>query len=101
MVLFVAPMFILEIISLSSALILPIPAQYDISAKIESLLITDEYFEANVHFKFPEDMELNSKTFSYGFAVYDENKNIYIVSTRIHPGSNEKFDKIYNQWLFW
>ena len=33
--------------------------QNDISAKIESLLITDEYFEANVHFKFPEDMELN------------------------------------------
>ena len=73
--------------------------QNDISAKIESLLITDEYFEANVHFKFPEDMELNSKTFSYGFAVYDENKNIYIVSTRIHPGSNEKFDK-YTPYMY-
>ncbi len=73
--------------------------QNDINAKIESLLITDEYFEAKVHFKFPEAMELNSKTFAFGFAVYDENKNIYAIIPRVHVGSKERFDR-YTPYMY-
>ena len=58
--------------------------QDNIGAKIDSLLITDEYVEATVNFKFPENMEVNTETFSYGFAVYDNEKNIYGVHKRFN-----------------
>lgn len=66
--------------------------QDGISAKVDTLMITDDYFETKINFKFPNDMELNSETFSYGIAVYDEEKNIYGVFTRMNMGSVEKKD---------
>lgn len=48
-----------------------------ISIKVDSLLITDDCFDANITFKFDEDIIVNSENFAYGYVVYDENKNIY------------------------
>ena len=51
--------------------------QDGVSVKVDSILLTDDCFDANLEFKFAEEREVNSQTFRYGFAVYDENKNIY------------------------
>jgi len=58
--------------------------QDNIGVKVSSLLITDEYLEATVNFKFPENMEINTETFSYGFAIYDNERNIYGVHKRVN-----------------
>ena len=63
-----------------------------ISAKINSIAITDDKFNAIVDFKFDENITVDSQRFSFGYAVYDENKNIYEVYTRRHIGSNERYD---------
>lgn len=68
--------------------------QDGISVKIDSLLITDDCFDANVSFKFDENVQVDSQQFSYGFAVYDENKNVYEIFTRMHIGENIKKDLI-------
>lgn len=51
--------------------------QDDVSVKVDSILLTDDCFDANLSFQFAQDMQVNAQTFRYGFAVYDENKNIY------------------------
>ena len=66
--------------------------QDGISVKVDSIMITDDYFKANINFKFAEGIEVNSNTFAFGIAVYDEQKNVYGVSTRMHIGTNEKYD---------
>ena len=66
--------------------------QDGISVKVDSIMITDDYFKANINFKFAEGIEVNSNTFDFGVAVYDEQKNVYGVSTRMHIGTNEKYD---------
>ncbi len=48
-----------------------------ISIKVDSMLITDDCFDANITFKFDENIIVNSENFTYGYVVYDENKNIY------------------------
>ena len=68
--------------------------QDGISVKPNSILMTDDCFDANITFKFPEDTVINSETFGFGYAIYDENNNIYTVFNRAHIGSNEKRDKI-------
>lgn len=68
--------------------------QDGISVKPNSILMTDDCFDANITFKFPEDTVINSETFGFGYAIYDENNNIYTVFSRTHIGSNEKRDKI-------
>ncbi len=55
----------------------------DIGIKIDSLILTNDYFKINVNFQLPEDIELNTQTFRYGFAVYDENGNIYGIQERM------------------
>lgn len=64
--------------------------QDGISARVDSLMMTDDYFEAIVSFKFDEGIKVDSENFSFGFAVYDDENNIYDIATRIHMGSNEK-----------
>lgn len=59
----------------------------NIGVKIDSIMITDDYFKMNVNFRIPEDIEINTDTFVYGFAVYDENDNIYGVSGGMFYGS--------------
>lgn len=57
--------------------------QDGIGVKVNKILLTEDCLDANITFKFPEDMEVNSQTFNFGHAVYDENNNIYDVSSRI------------------
>lgn len=72
--------------------------QDNIGVKINSLLMTDGYLESNVEFKFPENLELNSETFTYGFAIYDENNNVYAISPRIHWGNIKKYEPYYKNF---
>lgn len=58
--------------------------QDGIGVKLSSLLMTDEYVEIIVDFKFPEDMEINTETFCFSFGVCDEEKNVYAVETRLN-----------------
>lgn len=69
-------------------------AQDGIYAKIDSILLTDDCFDANIRFKFDENITLDSERFLFGYAVYDENKNIYQIFGRMHMDSNEKYDKV-------
>lgn len=65
--------------------------QDGIGVKVDSILLTDDCLDANISFQFAEEKEVNSQTFCYGFAVYDENKNIYGIFARIRVG--DKKDK--------
>lgn len=49
----------------------------NMGVRLDSLMITDEFFSMNVDFAFPKDMPINTESFSYGYAVYDEDKNVY------------------------
>lgn len=67
--------------------------QDEIGVKVDSISITDDTFKANISFKL--NQELDDRIFSYGYAVYDENNNIYQVFSRMHIGENEKYDYNY------
>ena len=43
--------------------------QDGVSVKVDSILLTDDCFDANLEFKFAKEREVNSQTFRYGFAV--------------------------------
>lgn len=62
--------------------------QDGIGVKLDSLMITDDYFQMEINIKVPEEIEINTESLSYGFAVYDENNNIYGVTERL-KGSKE------------
>lgn len=64
--------------------------QDEIGVKIDSICIADDTFKTNINFKF--NKEINYETFAFGYAVYDENNNIYAISSRMHIGENEKYD---------
>lgn len=69
--------------------------QDGIHSKVESILLTDDCLDANIKFQFDESKEVNSETFSYSYAVYDENNNIYQIFGRMPiRGEAEKYDKI-------
>lgn len=53
--------------------------QDGIGIKVEAILLTDDCFDAKVKIQFPEEKEVNSESFRFGFVVYDENKNIYAI----------------------
>lgn len=65
--------------------------QDGIGIRLTSLLMTDEYFELTADFQFPEDMDINTETFCYGYVIYDENKNVYTINRGInaYSGRNE------------
>ena len=74
--------------------------QDGISAKIDSLMLSDDHLEANVHFIFDEGIELNSETLSFGYAVYDDENNIYGISERIHYNDEEKRYGNYTKYIY-
>lgn len=49
----------------------------NIGVRLDSLLITDDFFSMNVDFVFPKETTINTDTFTYGYAIYDEEKNVY------------------------
>ncbi len=66
--------------------------QDGIGVKIDSILLTDDCLDINLTFKFDESIEVNSSNFMFGYAIYDENRNIYNIVSRTHIGSAEKYD---------
>lgn len=72
-----------------------------IGIKIDSLMLTDDYFKMQVNMKFDENAKINTETFSYGVAIYDESNNVYAIAERVHWGTNEKastyFKKFYKE----
>ena len=69
--------------------------QDGISSKVESMLLTDDCLDANIKFKFDESKKINSETFSFSYAVYDENNQVYQIFRRMHIGGEiEKYDKV-------
>lgn len=71
--------------------------QDDISIKVDSLMMTDDYLESDINIKFLNNIEINSKTFGFSYAIYDENKNVYGVFRRHHQG--ERFDN-YTSYIY-
>ena len=43
-------------------------------------------FDAKIEFQFSDEKQINSETFRYGFAVYDEENNIYGIFSRMRVG---------------
>ena len=72
--------------------------QDGIGIKINSILLTDDCLDIDITSKFDEDIDVNSQTFSIGYTIYDENKNIYQIHSRMHLG--EKTSKFDNVTLF-
>ncbi len=64
--------------------------QDGIGAKVDTIMLNDDTLSVNMNFKL--DKEINYETLSYGYAIYDENNNIYQVSSRHHIGNLEKMD---------
>lgn len=64
--------------------------QNDIGVKVDSIMVTDDQFEANLNFKFAEDMKVDPRYFEYGFIVYDDNSQMYGCTIR-----NDRSSKIY------
>lgn len=71
--------------------------QNGIGVKIDSLMITDNHFETNINFQFPEDTELNSETFGFGIAVYDENNNIYGIQEILNHDKGGYYKYLYEE----
>lgn len=63
--------------------------QDGVGIKVDSILLTDDCFDAKVSFQFDEEKQVNSQTFRYGFAVYDESKNIYGIFSRTRVGDKK------------
>ncbi len=64
--------------------------QDGIGAKVESISLNDNTLSVKFNFKLNE--EFDYKTFGYGYAIYDENNNVYNISGRHHIGEMEKYD---------
>lgn len=64
--------------------------QDGIGIKIDSISLNDDTFTANVSFKLNKDFDY--RTLGYSFAIYDENKNIYEIYSRMHIGENNMYD---------
>ena len=73
--------------------------QDDIGIKINSILLTDDCLDFDITFKFNEEINVDSKNFSFGYAVYDENKNIYNIQPRLFSKNkeNNKISFIYKE----
>ncbi len=51
-----------------------------LKAKVESITASADEIKIKLAFEFDENIEVNSKTFEYSFAIYDENNNIYAIN---------------------
>ena len=62
-----------------------------IKARVESLIASEDEVKIRLAFEFDNEIELNSKTFDYSYAVYDENNNIYAI---YNSSMNAKIDRL-------
>lgn len=63
--------------------------QDGIKVKVDSLMTTDDRLEAKINFEFAEGIEVNSETFEFGYAIYDEENNLYC----LYGNMNNKIQK--------
>ena len=63
-----------------------------ISIKVNEMLLTDDVLSIDLNFKFDENVNVDYDMFNFGYSIYDENKNIYAVSSRMHLGEDIKVD---------
>ena len=66
--------------------------QDGISIKVNEMLLTDDVLDIDLTFKFDENVNVDYDRFDFAYSIYDENKNVYAVSSRIHLGENIKVD---------
>ena len=66
--------------------------QDGISIKINEMLLTDDVLDIDLTFKFDENVNVDYDRFGFGYSIYDEDKNVYAVSSRIHLEENIKVD---------
>ena len=62
-----------------------------IKARVESLIASEDEVKIRLAFEFDEDIDVNSRTFDYSYAVYDENNNIYAI---YNSSMNAKIDRL-------
>lgn len=78
--------------------------QNNIGVKIDSIILTDDSFKANINLKLPENLRIDKKEenvqYSFGYAVYDENNNILGVSDRIDEITIKNGIAYYNMCLY-
>ena len=84
--------------------------QNDIGVKVDSIVLTDDTFKANINIKLPEEMKksnllennIENKNVFYnlGFAIYDENNNIFACSTRWDENSKSNDFQEYIMCLY-
>lgn len=63
--------------------------QDGIGIKINSMLLTDDCLDFDINFKFDESIKVDSNSFSFGYAIYDENNNIYNIQPRMFSVEKE------------
>ena len=66
--------------------------QDGISIKINEMLLTDDVLDVDLTFKFDKNVNVDYDRFGFGYSIYDEDKNVYAVSSRMHLGENIKVD---------
>ena len=84
--------------------------QNDIGVKVDSIILTDDTFKANINIKLPEEMkksnllenniENKNVFYNFGFAIYDENNNIFACSTRWDENSKSNDFQEYIMCLY-
>ena len=57
-----------------------------IKVNIDSIVVTDNNIAVIATFEFDDISNINSDTFTTGFAIYDENNTVYYLSPRMHLG---------------
>ena len=66
--------------------------QDGISIKVNEMLLTDDVLDVDLTFKFDENVNVDYDRFDFAYSIYDEDKNVYAVSSRMHLGENIKID---------
>ena len=66
--------------------------QDGISIKVNEMLLTDDVLDVDLTFKFDENVNVDYDRFDFAYSIYDEDKNVYAVSSRMHLGENVKVD---------
>lgn len=65
--------------------------QNGIGVKIDSIVKTPDTLLMNINFDINNFSNINTDTLSFGYAVFDENNNIYNISERLKLGAGEKW----------
>ena len=69
--------------------------QNGIGIKIDSLMITNDYYQMIINMKLDDYTKINTDSLEFGYAIYDENKDIYQVNERntwgIKKGQYKKY----------